>query len=147
MFSFFRRSAPRPVSEAISQAIQSQGLTPPLGDPAQLRMVQSRGRYSDRQVTFFRIFDPTVTAQRSLDIQRYRDLDAFQDLILRAGHVERDGNVVIIRPPGTRIADVTARTRAGRTVPPVPTEATVGTEASAADDPATVNATSFTATS
>ena len=121
MFSFFRRSSPRPVSAAISQAIKTQNLAPALGDSAQLRMVESRGRYSDRQVTYFRIFDPAVAAQRSLDIRRYRDLDAFQNLILRAGHVESDGNVIVIRPAGTRIVEAT-RTRAGRIVAAVPTD-------------------------
>jgi hypothetical protein len=113
MFSFFRRSAPEPVSDAISRAIEAQGFTPALGDTARLRMVQSRGRYSDRQVTYFRIFDPSIASGQSLEVKRYRDLDAFQNLVLRAGHVENDGHIVVIRPAGAQAP----RTRAGRTVP------------------------------
>jgi hypothetical protein len=136
MFSFFRRSGPRPVTEAISQAIKSQGLAPALGDAAQFRMVQSRGRYSDRQVTYFRIFDPAVAAQQSLNIQRYQDLDAVQNLVLRAGHIESDGNIVVVRPAGTRIAEATSRTRAGRTIPIV---SPIDVGASASASPAAVN--------
>ena len=140
MFSFFRRSSPRPVSEAISQAIKTQNLAPALGDPTQLRMVESRGRYSDRQVTYFRIFDPAVAAQRSLDIQRYRDLDAFQNLVLRAGHVESDGNVVVIRPAGTRAVEA-PRTRAGRLVASAPTDSEGDATASAPASLTTMTAT------
>ena len=117
MFGFFRRSASRPVSDEIARAIEDSKLTPVIGDPARLRMVQSRGRYSDRQVTYFRIYDPAETARRSLDIQRYRDLDAFQNLVLRSGHVERDGHIVVVRPVAVQAAEAQVRTRAGRPVP------------------------------
>lgn len=119
MFSFFRRSASQPVSNAIARAIASQGLTRTLGDTARLRMVQLGGRYSNRKVTYFRIFDPAVASERMLNIQRYRDLDAFQNLVLRTGHIESDGQIVVNRPVAVRVVSTEQRTRAGRDVAPI----------------------------
>ena len=118
MFDFLHRSAPHAISDAIAQAIKVQGHALPHGDPARLRMVQRRGLFSDRKVTYFRIFDPVVIARYSLDIQRYRDLDAFQGLVLHVGHVESDGNVVVMKPAGGRIADATGQRRAIRIFSP-----------------------------
>jgi hypothetical protein len=114
MFGFLRRSATRPISESIRSAIEKDGNTTFAGDPSRLRMVETGGRYSDRKVTYFRVFDPTSAAQQTLDIRRYKDFDVFPALVLRSGHVERDGTVVLTRAVG---ADATVRTRAGRTVP------------------------------
>ncbi len=117
MFGFFRRSTARPVSDAICQALERDRLTVPVSNPAQLRMVEWGGRYSDRKVTYFRIFDPAVVSQRSLDVQRYRDLDSSPSLVLRSGHVEKDGKVVVVRPHASEGIPSRARMRAGRTVP------------------------------
>jgi hypothetical protein len=140
MFGLFRRSAPRPLSDAIRSAIEAQGKTAEMSNPSQLRMVELGGRYSDRKVTYFRVFDPSSTAQRSLDIRRYKDFDAVPALVLRSGHVERDGTVVLTRPVGTRAPDPEVRTRAGRAVPnldaPVVNGAAVGAiDAAAAQTP------------
>jgi hypothetical protein len=78
-------------------------------------MVESKGRYSDRKVTYFRVFDSTSPAQRSLDIQRYQDFDVFSGLVLRSGHVESDGTVVLTRPVIVRAAEAPIRTQADRT--------------------------------
>lgn len=124
MFGFFRRSAPRPLSAAIRQAIETDGMTPAVGDPTRLRMVEVGGRYSDRKVTYFRVFDPGNAAQQTLDIRRYKDFDVFPGLVLRSGHVEQDGKVVLTRPVSVLPAQPTVRTRAGRIVaPPDPTDA------------------------
>src|SRR4051812_21822562 len=101
MFDFFRRSGPRPLSDAIRTAIQSDGMTTQVTNPSGLQMVESQGRYSDRKVTYFRVFDPASTAQRSLEIKRYKDFDVFQGLVLRSGHVESDGKIVLTRPVAT----------------------------------------------
>jgi len=117
MLGLFRRSAPRPLSDAIRVAIEQQSKSSEIGNPSQLRMVELGGRYSDRKVTYCRGFDPTSVTQRSLDIRRYKDFDANPTLVLRSGHVERDGTVVLTRLVGTRAPEPQARTRAGRAVP------------------------------
>lgn len=119
MFGIFRRSAPRPLSDEIRRAIEKDGMTPSVSNPSLLRMVAVGGRYSDRKVTYFRIFDPSNAAQQTMDIRRYKDFDVFPGLVLRSGHVEQDGTVILTRPVGSRAPDATARTRAGRPVPSV----------------------------
>jgi len=117
MFGFFRRPAARPLSAAIDRAIQKDGMPPATSDPSQLRMVESGGRYSNRKVTYFRVFLPVLAAQQSLDVRRYDDLDQYQGLILRSGHVEQDGSVILSRPAAGPTAPSPMRTRAGRAVP------------------------------
>jgi hypothetical protein len=115
MFGLFRRPAPRPLTAAIRQAIQRDGHTPATFDPAQLRMVESSGSYSDRKVTYFRVFDPSSTAQRQLDVRRYQDFDVFLGLVVRSGHVEKDGTVVLTRPVVVRVPSTAPRAHADRT--------------------------------
>ena len=112
MFGFFRRPTPRPLSDAIWRAIEKDGITAPVSDPSQLRMVQSGGRYSDRKVTYFRVFVPVLAAQESLDIRRFDDLDGHQRLIVRSGHVERDGTVILTRTVVVRAAERPHRAQA-----------------------------------
>jgi hypothetical protein len=114
MFGFFRRPAPRPLSDAIRHAIDKDGTTQSTSDPSQLRMVESSGRYSDRKVTYFRIFVPVLAAQQSLDVRQFNDLDQHQGLIVRSGHVERDGAVILTRAVVVRAADQPLRTQADR---------------------------------
>jgi len=133
MFGLFRRSTPRPLSDAIRGAIEQQSKSAEIGNPSQLQMVELGGRYSDRKVTFFRVFDPSATAQRSLDIRRYKDFDADPALILRSGHVEQDGTVVLTRPVGTRAPEPEVRTRAGRAVASPDAPVIDATSASAID--------------
>jgi hypothetical protein len=132
MFDFLRRAASRPLTDAIRHAIDKDGMTAPVGDPSLLRMVESSGRYSDRKVTYFRIFDPTSTAQRSLDIRRYQDFDVFPGLVLRSGHVERDGTIILTRPVVSRAPDAPVRLRAGRTVATPDADAVVNGDAAPA---------------
>lgn len=115
MFGLFRRPAPRPLPDAIRRAIEQDGMTPASSDPEQYRMVESAGRYSDRKVTYFRIFVPVLAAQRSLDVRAFNDLDQHQGLIVRSGHVERDGRVVLTRPVVVRAAERPLREQADRT--------------------------------
>lgn len=116
MFGLFARTSPRSLTDAIRQAIQRDGHTAADLDPARLQMVESSGRYSDRKVTYFRIFDPASATQRALDIRRYQDLDAFLGLVVRSGHVERDGTVVLTRPVVVRVPSTAPRTQADRTL-------------------------------
>ena len=97
MFGFFKRSGSRPLTDAIIRAVELDGA--PAGVPLNtLQMVESNGRYSDRKVTYFRVFDPATMAQRSVVVKKFTDLDPFQSLILQSGHVENDGKVVVTRP-------------------------------------------------
>ena len=114
MFGLFRRSTPRPLSDAIRAAIEKDGTTPASSDPAQYRMVESAGRYSDRKVTYFRVFVPVLAAQRSLDVRAFNDLDQHLGLIVRSGHVERDGTVVLTRPVVVRAPERPIRAQADR---------------------------------
>jgi hypothetical protein len=117
MFDFMRRSAPRPPSTALGKAIESDGLPPWIGSASMLRVVESRGQYSGRKVTYIRVFDPVLAGERSLDVKGYKDLDAQPDLVFRTGHIESDGAVMLNRhgeDVDTRRA--ATRTRAGRVV-------------------------------
>ena len=114
MFGFFRRPAPRPLSEAIRHAIEKDDTTATVSDPSQLRMVESGGRYSDLKVTYFRVFVPVLAAQQSLEVREFNDLDQHQGLIVRSGHVERDGAVVLTRAVVVRTPERTNRTQADR---------------------------------
>lgn len=116
MFGLFRRPAPRPLSVAIRGAIERDCANAPVNDLSQLRMVELRGRYSDRNVTYFRVFDPTSVAERSMETQRYQDFDVLPGLILRSGHIEYDGVVVLTRPVIVRPTDTPSRTHADRTL-------------------------------
>lgn len=115
MFGLFRRPAPRPLTDAIRRAIEKDGMTESVSNPSLLRMVESKGRYSDRKVTYFRVFDSTSPTQRSLNLRRYQDFDVFSGLVLRSGHVERDGTVVLTRPVIVRAAETPIRTQTDRT--------------------------------
>ncbi len=95
MFRFMRRSGSRSPSAAIRGALEADGLPPGIGAASTLGVVESRGRYSGRKVTYIRIFDPAPATERELDVRAFGDLDAHPDLVLRAGHVEKDGTVMI----------------------------------------------------
>jgi hypothetical protein len=113
MFGFFKRAGSRPLTDAIVQAVERDG-APSTVAFSSLRMVESKGRYSDRKVTYFRVFDPSAAAQRMLDVRRYADLDTLQNLILQSGHVESDGKVVVTRPRIVRAASPSVRAAADR---------------------------------
>lgn len=60
---------------------------------AKLRMIEEHGQYDRRSVTFFRVFDPEVVGRANVKPHRYSDLD--DSLVLHAGHIERDGSIVL----------------------------------------------------
>jgi hypothetical protein len=97
VFSFLHRTGPRNPSNAIRKALDKDGLPAGIRSAAQLRVMQSRGHYSDRKVTYIRMFDPVRAAERHLDVRDFSDLDGYPALILKAGHIEPDGIVVITR--------------------------------------------------
>ena len=97
MFGFMHRSGSRSLSKAMRRALEKDGLPSGISSASMLRVVQSDGRVSDRKVTFIRVFDPVRAAERALDVRSFRDLDTQPGLILKAGHIEGDGIVVITR--------------------------------------------------
>ena len=113
MLRFFGRSQPNHPGRRVTQALGGSGLPADL-DPATLSVVQQRGSYSGRRVTYFRVFDPTRTVERSVVIHQYTDLDACPELVVASGHIEQDGAVVLSRPDRTRAPASTERLGADR---------------------------------
>jgi len=95
MFDFMRRSSPQSPTTAIRHALKEDGFFSAGGESVALNVVESRGRYAGRTVRYFRVFDPARTGTRGLNIRSYQDLSAHQNLVLRTGHVEADGSVII----------------------------------------------------
>jgi hypothetical protein len=95
MFDFMRRSSPQSPTTAIRHALKEDGLFSAGGESVALSVVESRGRYAGRTVRYFRVFDPARTSTRGLNIRSYHDLSAHPSLLLRTGHVEADGSVII----------------------------------------------------
>jgi hypothetical protein len=92
MRMFWQRPRVVPVSTKVRMLLaQERGVKQ--DDSAKLRMIEDHGHYADRSVTFFRVFDPETAARAKVVPQRYADLTT--DLVLHAGHVERDGTVVL----------------------------------------------------
>ena len=115
MFGFLRTPAPRSPSAAECRVIEQSGLPSWILKSSMLRVVESRGRYAGRPVTFIRVFDPVRAAEREVIVQRFRDLDTQPSLVLWSGHVERDGLVALSRrSPGPDLRTPT-RSRADRT--------------------------------
>jgi hypothetical protein len=114
MFGFMWRSGARVPSAAIGRALELEGLPPGIGAASSLGVVESRGRYAGRGVTYIRVFDPARAAERVLDVLAFKDLDDYRSLVLRTGHVEKDGTVVLSwRAPSTD-AEIPVRERADR---------------------------------
>jgi hypothetical protein len=99
MFDFLRRAQPHQPNPQLVHALAGDGL-PPGMDPATLLVMHSKGSYSGRNVSYFRVFDPRRATDRGLQLRVYDDLDKHPDLILGSGHVERDGAVVLNRRQG-----------------------------------------------
>src|SRR5919198_4092588 len=113
MFSLFRKSQPRQLTAAMTQALVSDGL-PPGMQPSTLSVVQQHGSYSGRRVRYFRAFDPIRVAERGLQIRAFTDLDAHPDLVLGSGHVEADGAVVLSRRRESQVTSTPVRSEADR---------------------------------
>ena len=94
MFAFLRRSPVHHPSLALQAALAARGL-PPGMDPSTLRVVEGRGSYAGRGVTYVLVFDPVRTDELGLSVRGARDLAGQPDLVLAAGHVEQDGSVVL----------------------------------------------------
>ena len=113
MFSLFRKSQPRQLTAAMTQALVSDGL-PPGMQLSTLSVVLQHGSYSGRRVSYFRIFDPIRVAERGLQVQAFTDLDAHPDLVLGSGHIEADGSIVLSKRQKRQVTDTPIRSEANR---------------------------------
>jgi len=118
MFDFMRRSSPQSPTTAIRHALREDGLFSAGGESVALSVVESRGRYAGRTVRYFRVFDPARSSTRGLNIRSYQDLSAHPSLLLRTGHVEEDGSVIIDHRVPSLDATIPVRERADRTAHP-----------------------------
>lgn len=96
MFNILHRSAAR--SSTLHQTLVGAGLLATTDTDA-LTVLEQRGSYSGRRVTFFRAFNPARASAAAVRVRAFADLDAHQELILGSGHVERDGMVVLNSQP------------------------------------------------
>lgn len=95
MFGFIRKPGARAPSAAIRRAIEADGLPLGVDRPSALAVVERRGHFENRSVTHIRIFEPAWAQALGVDVRVFADLDVHPDLVLKSGHVERDGEVVI----------------------------------------------------
>lgn len=94
MWPFAHKAVVVPLSENLQLSLaKERGVSSNAG--ATLRMVEERGNYAGRSVTYFRVFDPGNVKWGSAELRRYDDLDVRR--ILHSGHVERDGAVILNR--------------------------------------------------
>jgi hypothetical protein len=99
MWKFWQKPTTMPLSDKVRLLLaKDRGVSE--ASAATLRMIQERGHYSDRPVTYFRVFDPTAVARAGSELLRYNDLD--KALILHAGHIEHDGAIVLNQLPRSR---------------------------------------------
>jgi len=104
VFDFFRKPAAKSPSATLRLSLERDGLLA-TRDAATLQVVESAGHYSGRKVTFIRVFDAARAREGGIDVRAYTDLDSHPELVLRAGHVEKDGEVTINwRAPATEAA-------------------------------------------
>ncbi len=115
MFGFKRKSGVRSPSAAMSRALETDGLPAGVDAAAALGVIETRGNYAGRGVSYVRVFDRAGAAAREVDVQTFGDLDAHPDLVLRMGHVEKDGTVVITWRAPSPEARTPAREQADRT--------------------------------
>jgi hypothetical protein len=80
MFKVFNRSRP-PRYPTIREALVHSGLST-AADSNQVVVVEKTGQYAGRRVTFFRAFEPERL-----------------EVLLRSGHVEQDGRIVVDSRP------------------------------------------------
>jgi len=78
MFNFFNR--PQLRYPTIRQALVEAGLSA-AADSTRVAVLEKPGQYAGRHVNFFRAFEP-----------------GHEDLLLRSGHVEREGMVIVDSP-------------------------------------------------
>jgi hypothetical protein len=95
VFGLIRKPGARSPSTATRRAIETDGLPLGVDRPSARAVVERRGRYQHRSVTYIRIFEPAWARALGVEVRAFDDLDAHPSLILKSGHIEQDGEVVI----------------------------------------------------
>lgn len=98
MWKLWRKSKDIELSENVRLLLEKQRGVGAEGDA--LRMLSKTGQYADRPVTYFRVYDPRDVARVGKELRSYDDLDA--GLIRYAGHIERDGMLVLDGQPSPK---------------------------------------------
>jgi len=94
MWPFAHKSVVMILSKDIrSSLIADRGIRDEIADS--LRMVEDRGQYAGRPVTYFRVYDPDNAKWGTSEPRNYADLNASR--ILHSGHTEKDGHIVLNR--------------------------------------------------
>ena len=84
---FWQKPSVGPLSATVTDAlINRRGLRQE--DTTLLRMVEEKGTYAGRPVTYFRVFNPASLRAAGIAVSGYGDLDSVPDLF--AGHIERE---------------------------------------------------------
>jgi len=98
MFNLLKKRGTQPPTPALREALVRDGL--PAGvDPTTLGVLEERGRYAGRSVTYVRVFDAITATAAGLQPRAFGDLDQHPDLIMAIGHVEQNGAIVLTRQP------------------------------------------------
>lgn len=96
--SIFRRSGARPLPLELREAIGSRhGFDE--AACAEFRVVEKRGHFAGRSVTYFRIFSNRLIESLGHEVSRYEDLDKVPESVLFEGHEENDTHAVILNDP------------------------------------------------
>jgi hypothetical protein len=99
MLGFLKRSGTTSTIAAVQRALTTANLPAEL-DPAKLSVIELRGAYAGRKVTYFRVVDPRQIDGRvgkSGKRLSYQDLEQHSDLVVGTGYVEEDGTVMLQR--------------------------------------------------
>ena len=91
---FWKASKPRAMTQAINKHLVSEfALGPEL--LANLRVLEKRGKYSNRAVTMVRVYDPELVTANGASELRYDDLrgNGNEKALRFEGHVEKDGSL------------------------------------------------------
>ena len=118
MFEFLRKPGMRRPSAAVRRALATHDL-PPGTNISELGVVERPGTYGGREVTLIRVFDPARAVRRAVNVfseQTYDELNAHLDLVLSAGHIERNGTVILDGPRHVSVKTA-GRPEADPTVP------------------------------
>jgi hypothetical protein len=115
MFNVHRSSPAQAISPTLKHALTL--VAAPSGvAPDSLRVLTTRGRYAGRNVRYFRVFDRLLASQRDLSIRGFRDLDPYPELVVGAGHTERDGAIAVTGRVAAAEGPAPLRERADRAV-------------------------------
>jgi hypothetical protein len=116
MFGFRRKSGARSPSAAMLRALAVDGLPPERVAALALGVVEARGSYAGRTVRYVRVFDQVRAVEGGLNVHAFGDLDRHRNLVLRSGHVEQDGTVILDWRAPSADAATPVRERADRTL-------------------------------